>query len=48
MLGDMAVIGGFNINLDPDFTDLSTVMLRMKYKLLDTYPLAGLVKVVEK
>ena len=47
MLGNVAVIGDFNINLDPDFTDLSTVMLKLKDRLLDMYPLTGLVQVVE-
>ena len=45
-LGNMAVMGYFNINLDPDSTDSSTVTLRIKDK--DMYPLAGPVQVVEK
>ena len=48
ILGNMAIMGDFNINLDPTSTDSSTVTLRLKDKLLDTLPLAGLVQVVEK
>ena len=35
MLGNVDVMGQFNINLDPDSTDLNTVMLKLKDRLLD-------------
>ena len=48
MLGYVAVMGYFNINIDPDSRDSSSVMMNLKDRLLDTYPLAVLVQVVEK
>ena len=43
MFGNVAVMGDFNKNLDPTSTVSSTIALRLKDKLLDTFPLAGLV-----
>ena len=48
ILGNVAILGDFNVNLDPTSTDSSNVTLRLKDKLLNTFPLAGLVQMVEK
>ena len=48
MLGNTALMEDFNINLDPDSTDLSSIILKLKDRLLEVYPLSGLVQVVEK
>ena len=47
-LGNTALMGHFNVYLGLDTTDLSRVMLKLKDRLLEVYPLAGLVQVMDE